>query len=177
MKLQIKTNWGINVKAKVDILKINYLMNSRDWRDRRDIAKQGYGLIPLINDVDWRVRKEVVRQGYRLETLIHDENWEVRYEVACQGYGLEILVNDEERIVRNLAQFLLGSKTVILSRNFGNYNGLLSVRIWKDKYQICSGCYKTHSLEEWSKECAEELDKKTSDLYTEKINELLEGLK
>ena len=33
-----------------------------DWRVRRAVAKQGFGLETLINDVEWIVRKEAKRQ-------------------------------------------------------------------------------------------------------------------
>jgi len=54
----------------------------------------------LVDSKDWTDRREVARQGYGLDKLIDDESIWVREAVAKQGYGLDKLVNDEERCVR-----------------------------------------------------------------------------
>ena len=119
------------------------------------------------------MRLEVAKQGFGLDKLVDDESWKVRLEVAKQGFGLDKLANDEYTAVRNVAKPLIGSKTFVLERNFGTYNGCLYLRIWENKYRIESGCYKSSSIHEWHKKCTEQLNKKTADLYSAKINELL----
>ena len=57
------------------------MVKSDNWRDRLEMAKQGYGLEVLINDEDWSVRTAVARQGYGLDVLINDENLYVQEAV------------------------------------------------------------------------------------------------
>ena len=50
----------------------------------------------MVNSDYWRDRLEMANEGYGLDVLINDENWEVRVAVARQGYGLDILINDKD---------------------------------------------------------------------------------
>lgn len=119
------------------------------------------------------LNKNELEYGFSIDTLINDKSWRVRLAVAEQGYGLDKLINDKKSNVRNTAKYLIGSRTEILNRNFGTYNGLLSVRIWEDKYLIESGCYQSDSIDNWSQECNKQLGKIISDSYTAKIKELI----
>ena len=76
------------------------MVNSDYWRDRLEMAEEGYGLDILINDEDWKVRRTVAEQGYGLGILVNDEDYDVRAAVAEQGYGLDVLINDEVYDVR-----------------------------------------------------------------------------
>ena len=155
---------------------LDKLVNDESWKVREAVARQGFGLEILINDESWVVRATVAIQGYGLDKLINDKNWVVRKEVAYQGFGLDKLVNDEYTDVRNVAISLMGSKTVIVERNFGTYNGILYLRIWKNKYRIESNFYNSSSIDEWHEKCTEQINKETADLYYKKMKELLKGL-
>lgn len=72
----------------------------KDWRVRKEVAKQGFGLDKLVYDDDKFVRKEVARQGYELGILVDDVEWQVRREVAKQGVYLDVLVKDDVALVR-----------------------------------------------------------------------------
>ena len=63
------------------------MINSNKWRDRLEVAKQGYGLDKLINDSSPFVRSEVANKGYGLDTLINDES-EYVIEYAYQLYQI-----------------------------------------------------------------------------------------
>ena len=81
--------------------KMDKLVDSKDWVDRKNAARHRYGLDVLINDPDFSVRCEVARRGYSLDKLINDENFVVRGIVARHGYGLNFLINDENKYVRD----------------------------------------------------------------------------
>ena len=53
------------------------MVKSDNWRDRLEMAKQGYGLEVLINDEVWGIREAVAKQGYGLNVLINDEDYGV----------------------------------------------------------------------------------------------------
>ena len=57
------------------------MVNSDYWRDRLEMANEGYGLDVLINDENWEVRVAVARQGYGLDILINDKDWKVQKAV------------------------------------------------------------------------------------------------
>ena len=76
------------------------MVKSNDYRDRLEMAKEGYGLDALINDKDEDVRAAIAEQGYSLNVLIKDENCDVRTAVAEQGYDLGTLVKDKHWCVR-----------------------------------------------------------------------------
>lgn len=80
--------------------KLDELVDSNNWEDRANAAKQGYGLDKLINDKDSDVRAAVAEQGYGLDKLVNDENYWVREAVARQRFGLDKLVNDKNWVVR-----------------------------------------------------------------------------
>lgn len=67
----LETNWDEAVSCE-------------DWRVRKAVALQGYGLNVLINDVEWIVRIAVAKQGFGLDTLINDVEWIVRKEAKRQ---------------------------------------------------------------------------------------------
>ena len=172
-KLVNDKDWRVRLEVACQGYGLDKLINDKYWEIRREVARQGYGLEELVNDKSWKVRLEIVRQGYGLEKLINDEDWGIRLEVARQGYGLDKLVNDKNEFVRDEAKYLTGSRIEILSREFGKHKGLLYLRIWKDKYEIESCCYKSSSIHEWHKKCTEQINKETADFYSEKVKELI----
>lgn len=91
----------------------DHLINSKDWKDRYNLAENGIALDQLVHDKSWFVRAAVVRQKYALDILVKDESWRVRLEVAKQNYGLEILVNDEREEVRKEAKLRLETLSAI----------------------------------------------------------------
>ena len=151
------------------------LIDDEDWAVRMTVAERGYGLDKLINDEDENVRKAVAKKGYGLDKLVNDEDLDVRQVVAEQGYGLDKLVNDGSSEIRELAKKLKNAKVYITERNFGTYNGNIYLYVWKNKYEIVSGCYEANSLEQWKEKCTEMLGEKTANIYYNKMKEIIEG--
>ena len=91
--------------------KLDKLVDSDDWEDRLEAAKQGYGLDKLVCDKEEEVRKEVAKQGYGFKKLIDDKYREVRKVIAEQGYGLDKLICDKSDSVRDAVDdYLLDNK-------------------------------------------------------------------
>lgn len=166
-----------SVLEKKEIAKQGYgldkLIDDKHWEVRFAVAEQGYGLDKLVNDEHLAVRIVVAKQGYGLDKLVNDEHWVVRREVAKQGYGLDKLINDSTLLVKETARKLKDAEVYLVERKFGTYKGNLYLYVWKDKYEIKSGCYETTSLENWKKKCTEQLDKKTANIYYNKMKETI----
>ena len=73
---------------------------SLQFEEKVKHIEKGEYLDTFILDKDWRVRKEVAKQGVYLDVLVKDDVALVREEVAKQGFGLDVLMNDEMEIVR-----------------------------------------------------------------------------
>lgn len=154
---------------------LSKLIQDESWLVRNEVANKGFRLGELAKDKSFRVRATVAKHGAELDSLIKDEFWQVRLEVAKQGYGLSQLASDPDIDVRGLARSSLDSKIFIIARMFGTYNGNLILNISNDGYQIISGCYRTISLDIWSKKCQERLRPKVSEEYTQKMREVLKS--
>lgn len=79
---------------------LEQMVASKNWKERAEAARQGFGLERLVEDPDWYVRWAVAEKGYVEDVLVNDPHWAVREAVARQGYGLDVLVNDESVSVR-----------------------------------------------------------------------------
>ena len=86
-------DWAKDNNIKIDL---NEWLHSTNWRERREVAEQGYGLDKLVNDENEYVRAAVAEQGYGLDKLINDESPKVREAVAWEGYGLDKLILDKD---------------------------------------------------------------------------------
>ena len=167
-------SWYVRAAVAKQGYGLDILINDEDFSVRVAVANQNYKLETLINDPSWYVRAAVAKQGYGFETLINDEIGLVRNEIAKQGYKLESFINDEHKLIRESCKTLRGvKKTIVIERNFGTYNGNLILYIFEDKYKISSGCYETDSIEAWKSKCSQRLGKKNSDLYSNKIKQML----
>ena len=120
------------------------MVNSDYWRDRLEMAEEGYGLDILINDEDWKVRRTVAEQGYGLGILVNDEDYDVRAAVAEQGYGLDVLINDEVYDVRAAVaeqgyglDILINDKHWIVQEAVKNYltSHNLTLEQWKSNQE------------------------------------------
>lgn len=157
---------------------LEILVNDEDWMVRAAVARQGYGLDKLVNDKNWAVRAEVLRKGYGYEILVHDECRDIREEVLIHGFGIEILKYDKDEKIRSRALRLENSKTYVVSKNFGTYDGNLFLYVSKDKYEIISGCHSTNSLEEWYLKYLQRMDYDESEkMCEEQANELVDKMK
>ncbi len=58
--------------------KLDEIVDSGNWEDRKEMVVDGYGLDKLIDDEEHYVRCTVVRQGYGLNKLVNDKDWRVR---------------------------------------------------------------------------------------------------
>jgi len=178
---------------------LDKLVNDEHWIVRYTVARQGYGHDILYKDEHWQVRAEVVRQGNHLKFLVNDEHWMVRWEVAQQrefldvlvndknwmvrkevlnyGYGIEILIKDKNEKIRLRALELENAETHVVARNFGTYKGNLFLYVWKDRYEINSGCYTTDSLDSWYERYVKRIEfDKSGEMCIEQASQLVEKM-
>lgn len=85
--------------AELDVEQQAMVDSENPW-ERRDAARQGYGLDKLVADEDEDVRFKIAEQGYGLDILVDDPDPAIRLALAKQGYGLDRLVGDEHPLVR-----------------------------------------------------------------------------
>ena len=85
-------------------------------------TKTDFEKAKMVNSDYWRDRLEMANEGYGLDVLINDENWEVRVAVARQGYGLDILINDKDCVVRRAVLNYLKKNNLTLIELYNQNN-------------------------------------------------------
>jgi len=95
----------ITTEEKLNIDKIEELLNNKNWEIRLKVAEGGLALGKLMYDDNHKVRQMVARKAKPenikiLGVLMYDKEAAVRLEVAQKGFGLNVLSTDEDWIVR-----------------------------------------------------------------------------